>query len=75
MKKFTLRDAKYRYFLLTGLTILCFGCVFLRLGWLQIVRHEDMLKMTSNQLQGDQMRHNRAAGLWTGTAKSWPSAL
>ncbi len=58
MKKFTLRDAKYRYFLLTGLTILCFGCVFLRLGWLQIVRHEDMLKMTSNQLQGDQMRHN-----------------
>ena len=53
MKKFTLNDGRMRFGGLCFLLLAVFVGVILRLGWLQIVRADDLRKQSENQLTAD----------------------
>ena len=53
MKRFTLNDGRIRFGGLCLLLLLVFVGVIARLGWLQIVRSEDLRKQSDNQLTAD----------------------
>lgn len=58
MKRFTLNDGRYRYFIIFGGVMLLFLCVLLRLGWLQLVRSEQLGKMSNSQLAADLKKYS-----------------
>ena len=53
MKRFTLNDGRRRFGGICFLLVLVFLGVILRLGWLQIVRADDLRKQSDNQLTAD----------------------
>ena len=50
MRKFTLQDGRRRFAVISCLLLLLFVGVILRLGWIQIIRADDMRKMNQDQL-------------------------
>lgn len=53
MKKFTLNDGRIRFGWMCFLLLAVFVGVIARLGWLQIVRADDLRKQSENQLTAD----------------------
>ena len=53
MRKFTLNDGRIRFGWMCMLLLAVFAGVIVRLGWLQIVRADDLRKQSENQLTAD----------------------
>ena len=50
MRKFTLQDGRRRFAVICCLLLLLFAGVIFRLGWIQLVRADDMRRMNQDQL-------------------------
>ncbi len=50
MRKFTLQDGRRRFAFICCLLLLLFVGIIVRLGWIQIIRADDMRKMNQDQL-------------------------
>ena len=63
MRKFTLNDGRIRFGWMCMLLLAVFAGVIVRLGWLQIVRADDLRKQSENQLTADlTQKHPRRRG-------------
>ena len=58
MKRFSLRASKIRFFCLFLVILVIFAGVFLRLGYLQLIRAEKLAKMSTDQLTANVHKNN-----------------